>query len=276
MSTLTINLKKFAKQLLPRRLLILLQNSRNLTKIPIDEHAAISDMFLYRCDDNWNTYFELLNVPGLIEPTSQGKYQVHLVFFDKNGELLYQQTVSNERYKRKTIDLKQIVIENNLPLNGLFSCFHDRAVETILSDGGFLTERGYMGYVNMGISHTKGYVHGNFDAIARYRSGKFLCLGGSFSHYCEYRLQHELEGEADYELSFVNTTSSKQTYKITFIGINGQTETTIFTIPSRGNRVYYKKMGQGERGRIVIISKVNLARPVVFRNTTKSFDVFHG
>ena len=39
---------------------------KNLTKVPSDKSAVISDLFPIKKDSDWKTEFELLNVPGLI------------------------------------------------------------------------------------------------------------------------------------------------------------------------------------------------------------------
>ena len=51
-----------------------------LTKIPNNKHAVISDLFPLRIENNWNTFFELLNAPRLINPVQKINNEVEICF----------------------------------------------------------------------------------------------------------------------------------------------------------------------------------------------------
>ena len=117
-------------------------------------------------------------------------------------------------------------------------------------------------------------MHGNFDAVAFNDKEEIKCLGKShFLKEQEFRLQHMLSGEACYDLFFTNTTSKTRKVEVIYENNSGDVEREVLVIPSKGIRVYNKKVNQAEEGRIKIKSKLNLPRPVVFRSIKNSFDV---
>jgi hypothetical protein len=265
-------IKLIVKRILPIFVLEYILDSISLSKRPDELKAVISDQFPYR-NGNWKTYFELLNLPRLFDPVDSDKpYIARLVFFDQDGEILYTHEILNHDIGRITLDLS--LIFPSLPLIGTFACFHNSYSNWLQNEKAYLAERGYVGYQNTKLSKTKGYVHGNFDAIAEDSKHSLMSLGTSNFRNREYWLQHELTGPALYELLFVNTTNSIQ--KITIKCGEANSFVAVLSIPSRGIRIFNCPVRTGESLRVKILSRLNMARPVVFRSTENSFDVFHG
>lgn len=52
-----------------------------LTSTPKSKNAVTSDLFPFRTKHNWETYFELLNVPFLINPNENLKTGNRVKFF---------------------------------------------------------------------------------------------------------------------------------------------------------------------------------------------------
>ena len=103
-----------------------------------------------------------------------------------------------------------------------------------------------------------------------------LLLGNYSFFKKEYRLQHSLESENNYELYLVNPTSIKQRFNL--IQKTNQKEDRIkVDLPPMGLYKYVKTVDKNEDTTFIIIeSKLYLARPVVFKIMPLSFDVFHG
>lgn len=265
---------------LPERMSIFLRNQISLANIPYKKKTVISDLFPFRIHDGWETHFELLNVPNLIEPNNQvdQTYIAKFLFFDESGNLFFEWTKSQKGCLRQTIFINEILQGKSISGYGTFACFHEKFIPNLLEQGGFLAERGYTGYRNSRISKVKGYVHGNLDALAKDINNDILCLGKSFKYKKhEYRLQHQLEGAATYELGFVNTTSKEQVLKVELLSLTNESLQIVSEkIPSKGIKWFSFKINENEPKRAVIHSKINLPRPVVFRMENKSFDVFHG
>jgi hypothetical protein len=268
-------LKQIAKKVLPTSVKNFILSKIIFLKQPKNIKSVTSDQFPFR-NGVWKTYFELLNLPILFDPiNSREPYKLRIVFFDQDGQVIHTYEELKNSEGRKTLDLSTIF--PTIPSVGTFSCFHNYYSDWLASENAFLAERGYVGFENLQFSKTRGYVHGNFDAIAEDYKGTLKSLGTFNIKRREYRLQHELAGKARYELIFVNSTDSVQKLNVV-LNITGRSDsmTKLLIIPSRGVRIFECTIGQDETANVKINSRLDMARPVVFRVTEESFDVFHG
>ncbi len=273
-------IKNSVIRFLPKSVVRFLKNQVSLANIPKQKKSVVSDLFPFRIHDGWETYFELLNVPMLIDPQHQKntKYSVRFIFFDESGKCFYEWNKEEQGCFRQTINLNELLNDKSISGYGTFACFHENYLPHLEAQDGFLAERGYTGYANQAYSKAKGYVHGNLDALAMNEQGETLCLGKSFRlRNNEYRLQHQLEGPATYELGFVNTSASTQSIQVEILSEdNQQVKLEKKYVPSKGIVWFSHKISSNDPLRVVIYSKLNLPRPVVFRVEENSFDVFHG
>jgi hypothetical protein len=247
---------------------------KKLTKNPKSKTAVISDLFPIRNDKNWSTEFELLNVPGLISGDNNKPSISAFYFFDHNGNVLGIRNIEMQNKGRMTIKFKDFLV-NELIDAKTFAVFHSSIDEGLEFSGSYLAERGYTGYEynNLGV---KGYVHGNLDAVALVNN-KVKPLGNSGLLQRYYTVQHCLLGPAKYEFIFTNPTSKKvkirpfiafnpnkwesqKSFEISPLGLN------MFNLEIKDDQKCYVKFGSG----------LYLARPVVFRISNNSMDVFHG
>ena len=259
-----------------RRVKLLLFISKNLTKIPTDNSAVISDLFPIKQGNEWRTEFELLNVLGLIagENNQNNPYLVNFYFYDLAGKLLGIREIKTENIGRNTIKLSELLV-NELKEAATFSVFHPPILDKVEMSGSYLAERGYSGYEyqNLGV---KGYVHGNLDAVALVR-GEVQPLGNSGLIPRFYTVQHCLRGPAKYEFVFTNPTLGKM--KITpNICLNKKNwlAKKSFTMNSLGSHTFTVDIKENEKAYVRFKSKLYLGRPVVFRISNDSMDVFHG
>lgn len=268
-------LKQIAKKVLPTSVKNFILSKFIFLKHPKNIRSVTSDQFPFR-NGEWKTYFELLNLPILFDPiNSREPYNFRIVFFDQDGQIIHTFEEVKNSGGRVTLDLYTVF--PSIPSFGTFSCFHNYYPDWLADGNAYLAERGYVGFENLQFSKTKGYVHGNFDALAEDYEGALKSLGTSSIKRREYRLQHELTGKARYELVFVNSTNSVQKLNVD-LHVTGRSdgESTILIIPPRGVRIFECAIGQGQTANVKIKSRLNMARPVVFRVTEESFDVFHG
>jgi len=259
-----------------RRVKLFLFINKNLTKTPKDSSAVISDLFPIKENNDWHTEFELLNVSGLIAGDNKESkpYLVQFYFFDANGNLLGSKNLLVENIGRKTIKLMELAV-GELKEAATFAVFHPSILGKVEMLGSYLAERGYSGYEyqNLGV---KGYVHGNLDAVAL-SNGKVEPLGnrGLIPRY--YTVQHCLRGAAKYEFVFTNPTP--KTIKITpNISLNKKKwlAKKSFTLNSLGSHTFTVDIKENEKAYVRFKSKLYLGRPVVFRISNDSMDVFHG
>lgn len=271
-------LKTFLKKNVPARWLEMFSSKAvSITKIPPMD-AVISDLFVLRVEDGWETYFECLQFDALLNPNEEIELQtVIFCFYSKAGQLITERKLTLPREIKTTINLNQLVEDLNLNEDSLFAIFHPQKKYWIRQHDSFLAERGYIGYANKRLGSIKGFVHGNLDAIARSDSKRTDFLLGNYSFFKkEYRLQHSLEAGKNYELYLVNPTSVKQTYNIVEQTKQNEDKTRI-SLPPKGLYKYVKTVDKNADAPFIIIeSKLYLARPVVFKIMPSSFDVFHG
>jgi hypothetical protein len=259
-----------------RRAKLFMFINKNLTKIPVENTAVISDLFPIKKGNDWHTEFELLNVSGLImgDNNDSKPYVVNFYFFSSTGNLLGSRSVTVENIGRKTIKLSELMI-GEIKEAATFSVFHPPIYDKIDMAGSFLAERGYSGYEyqNLGV---KGYVHGNLDAVALVR-GEVQPLGNSGLIPRFYTVQHCLRGPAKYEFVFTNPTSEKM--KITpNISLNKKNwlAKESFIMNPLGSHTFMVDIKENEKAYVRFKSKLYLGRPVVFRISNDSMDVFHG
>ena len=243
-------------------------------KKPIYPESVTSDLFPIRNDENWLTEFEFLNLPGLIQGEISNLHKALMIFFNKNGSRLGQVEIDINQIGRKTIILEEL-LKDELSESATFSVFHKRDSDELNIDGSFIAERGYVGYKNND-KNIKGYVHGNLDAVAFYKN-KIQMLGNIGLFRKTYLVQHVLTGPAIYDFLITNPTRRKKVFIVPRIRYSKHsTKLKKLRIPSRGVEKLTVKIPVGETAVIQLKSRLYLARPVVFRSSTDSFDVFHG
>jgi hypothetical protein len=249
---------------------------RRVTKTPQNSRSVISDLFCLRQDSEWKTYFELLNIEGLILGDNSSRFanQAEFIFFDNNGNIVDSRIVEVGEFGRQTVLLDESFIPNIKEASS-FSVFHSKPREQLDLDGSFLAERGYAGY-EKSKSSMRGYVHGNLDAVAQSDQGLEL-LGNQGIIRRSYQVQHPLRGPARYEFFLTNPCKRSSRMTIQTKGLGGKwTDLDRFTLNPRGSKLWAVEKSSSEPSFIRIKSRLYLGRPVVFRIAGQGIDVFHG
>lgn len=243
-------------------------------KKPKFSDSVTSDLFPIRNDENWTTEFELLNLPGLIQGNITTNHQAIFMFFNEKGLKLGEEIIEINGVGRKTINIKDLLLGNRKEAK-TFAVFHKQDSSGVEIGESFIAERGYTGYKFKNIS-TKGYVHGNLDAIS-YSKNRIEKLGNFGFQRKIYRVQHLLTGPAEYDFIFTNPTNCQ---KIKIQPILESTGKKIkfkpISIDSLGCDTFTVTIQPNEIAQISFRSRLYLGRPVVFRKLSNSMDVFHG
>lgn len=246
---------------------------QGLTLRPSDGEAVISDLFLWRQDDGWKTFFELLDIFTLVKPEDvPGERAVTLMIFDRFGQTVSEQKLLVNPGGRQTVSISDLV-PRTIGEYGTFACFHLEHKPSTLSKQIFITERGYCGYARSK-DGPRSYVHGNLDAVA-WGSLGIEQIGAPGLLASTYRLQVLIEPEATYELSFVNPSKKVQRLKITQEGPGLREMRTLRLLPRQSALVDLGKWRPGN-AIVSIRSRLPMARPLVFFRQGDAFDVFHG
>jgi hypothetical protein len=271
-------IKFWIKKNIPPKFIDLFTNKGILiTKIPSSENAIISDLFPYRIEDNWNTYFMLLNFPQMLDPKAfnEKPYKIEIIFFNKGGEKVSKYILESTGSLKTVLNIKKIANKLNINLDGTFAVFHLKTTPWLRENKSFMSERGYIGYENKLLGPIKSFVHGNFDAIAKQNDKEYLLSNSSFK-LKTYNLQHVLLHNYSYEIFWVNTSPLYQTFKI-IEQTKEDIKTTILEVPPRGIQNYKKPPNNKSLNSVITVkSKLYLPRPILFKYMDTSFDVFHG
>lgn len=248
-----------------------------LTRKPALTRTPVSDLFVWRNSEDWETFFELTDISGLFidGEMASGRY-VTILFFDNNGNLFSEKRFDLIQNQRRTLDLSPLLSKSDSTF-GTFCVFHSRTPDAVSDLGSFIAERGYLSY-RYGRAPLRSYAHGNLDAISLQPSKTTQLLGSSSLRVREYRLQHELFGPALYEAVVVNPSSRDQylTCKVLSTRTGGISAMQKVQLRPRAAHIFSAQVEQSQTARVVIDSHLVMARPLVFRIQNKKIDVFHG
>ena len=104
----------------------------------------------------------------------------------------------------------------------------------------------------------------------------FSCFVGYSFFTQNFNLQHQLDTRYNYDIVLVNIPPSNQKIKFELYQ-NDSVEFIEKIIPSKGYYEFNKLNNKiDSNSRLIIKSKLYLARPILFKYMDTSFDVFHG
>jgi hypothetical protein len=270
------SLKDCIKKNIPSRFLeIISSKAISITRIPKSK-SSVSDLFILRIENNWETYFECLHFYNLFEPKNIIKSQeVEFCFYNKRGYYIGKKNIFLKSNFKNTVNIGDLAKSLGVKGDGTFAVFHKHKELWFSESDSFPAERGYIGYFNPTIGSIKSFIHGNLDAISKNNKNYKYSLLGNYSFIKKhYYLQNILKSEFKYELFLVNTSSVNQ--KITIIEKNTEIIKKKTSILPRNGLLKYNKDIHSKDVNIEIQSKLYMARPVVFKLMNSSFDVFHG
>ncbi len=254
---------------------ILWRYKQPLTKIPATANASCSDLFIWRSDENWQTFFELIDMLALFLNNTEKQRKARLLIFDNKGVLYSEQEVEIQPHRRNRICLSNFIKQIKCSF-GTFAIFHLNVADVIIKADAYLTDRGYVSYQYKN-APLNNYVHGNFDAIATHKQKRFELLGGHSFLMRRYYLQYLLESHYAYEIALVNITHKIQ--KITFILISAVNHNILsseeISINSGAVVIFPIKVDNIAK-RLIIKSKIVMARPIIYAYYNNKIDVLHG
>ena len=247
---------------------------RPLVDSPTALGQPISDLFIWRRSNKWETCFELFDLASLFRASTQDGNIVKFIFFDFEGNFLQEHTVEITPNTRIIVNISKILSRCSVEF-GTFCVFHLQIPEIINLSDSYLSERGYVSYRYLN-GPLRGYVHGNLDAVSLKETGQIELLGGFSCLKRKYELQYVFRGGSDYELAIVNPSGGLQRIVFDVVSEAGhKVHSEAIKLNPRGVgifRLQHKFHGY----RVVIRSRLVMARPVVFRTRMMGMDVFHG
>jgi len=249
---------------------------QSLSRPPRLKGAPVSDLFVWRQGAEWETFFELTDMPGLYAVDDlPALRQVLVKIFDSSGRLFAQQRIIAASYKRTILNISRLVVGCSDQI-GTFAVFHSHTPKSIRAMGSFLAERGYVSYRYSG-APLRSYVHGNLDALSLKQDEGLDLLGGTSIRQREYRLQHELLASMQYQFVIVNSSNrpKKIIYEIKEVDDAKSQQYFEAFLPPCGCHLF-ECIPTHTSMRLVIHSSLIMARPIVFRLENAKLDVLHG
>ena len=243
---------------------------REIRKIP-KKNSVISDLFIWRNNEDWQTKFELMNFKPFFDKNNKKKESIIVEIRDKNGSNLTSSIFTIESMQKKTIDISELLYDKKINHDhGTFSVYHEH-IPIINQFEAFIAERGYslFKYKNL---KTFSSVHGNLDAIS-FLDQKKQFLGKQTILSKNFNIQFKFENRNYYDLFFVNPTNKNLKIKIFFIRSNNNLSETI-TIAPGGSEFVNLKEGHNIK-RIFVRSKYLMSRPLVFEYNENFINSFH-
>jgi len=240
-----------------------------------DFREVVSDLFVWRCDDTWETYFDLTHLAGILNPGVRHEYTALIVLFSADGTELTRTPITVSFSESRLIRL------NNLPGaptgHGTFSVLHMAPLDAVFSpERTCLVERGYVSYRRKSDeSPLRSYVHGNLYGIAgNPLTGSLRTITQPAREVHEYQPQVRLDDCHHCEIALANY--SPQLLSVEAIAMrDGAPEKRLhLSLPSRGSVVIDSRDFPLER--IAVRARLPMPRPLLFKHYTSHFDVFHG
>ena len=251
---------------------------------PQDSRYTFSDLFIWRCSNNWKTIYDLFPYVGLLSKKEElpniKACKARLVILSKNGNFLSESEIEFEPVRKKILNLADYIPSSKSANQyGTFMIFHENISRKEILDGGYLTERGYTSY-GFGNSNALSYVHGNLDAV----SGRYCGKGIEELTYFKstflkrsFQLQYLFTPINNYEIAITNPTRQNQKICLNFFNNHGEKFKTIEKeLSALGVRIV-QLPNIASNFSISITSNLPMARPLIFKSKNQKFvDVFHG
>jgi hypothetical protein len=242
---------------------------------PISSKAAISDIFPWRVDDLWETQFDILNIPALLEADRQADQQIQLVIFNQSGDEIERTAIEAPATKAHKINLRDYL--KGATGSGTFSCFHTAQTNGLTQKyRSYIAERGYLSFRRKQ-DQLWSYVHGNQQAIAmNMKNNRLSFVGGSSKDEDIYRPQLTFEDCEKFEIVYANPTGKAQTISLRLFDRQGKTRAGGDTlIPPRGIHVFSINNHDADIISVQNSSRVKMWRPVIFKFYESHFNVLH-
>ena len=219
-------------------------------------------------------FIELMRMGHLLGNNAfQADFVSMETLLDEIGNEFYRQLIELNKLCRQVLNISDLMSKlDNIPGDyGTFAVFHKQTPIGVSEIASFIAERGYVSY-QYKKAPLRSYVHGNLDAI----DDTLTPLSGSSFLNRKYNLQFLLHPNNSYEIALVNTSSSNKKVKFEIVSFsdNVQLKETVILKSKQIFLLPLKNLLTLRR--LVIHSKMIMARPVLFSFHEDKLDVFHG
>ena len=243
---------------------------------PLRMLESISDLFLWRVDDTWETQYELMNLPSLLVPNKTAVDSVTMIIYDARGNEISRNIIKLNPFESKKILIRSLL--KGVTGQGTFGCFHSAdSMGEIQKAGCYLVDRQYVSYSWKGDIFFN-YAHGNIYGLSKLATeDKTRSLVPMQRKTQIYRPQLRFDDCDNFELIYSNPAKEPLELLVRLFDDNwNEIERRGCLIPPRGLEVL--KFDNHSRELVLVEnqSQIGLCRPVIFKFYKSFFDVFHG
>jgi len=246
---------------------------------PSNQAATISDLFIWRSDDTWETQFSLFNQVTHMFPEKSASDTVSIFIFNNKGDQITRSEVTLSPHERQLIYISDLLPEACVDTLGTIAFFHDSTEcrDELIAQRTHLTERGYIAYKR---KHEViwNYSHGNLQALSKSpNTHKLGFVAGRLTKSSTYKAQLRFDDCKQFELAYTNPSPTSQKLSINFLDRNDDTiKQESFLVQSRGVIVIAQDNQDHSIVTVQNKGKLNMWRPTIFKYQENTFDVFHG
>ncbi len=242
---------------------------------PFDSRASISDLFVWRCDDEWETEFDLFNIASFAFPDLLPQEECRIILFDKDGLRIADHSLVLSPFERRALKISDY-LSGNKGL-GTFAIFHHSICDVRYEQfKTHLTERGYIGYRRKGDS-LKSFCHGNLQSLSQGPHQKDFSYVAATAAPMRYHPQLILSDSRKIELIYTNPSARAQSLSINLFDKAGhKVEEKHAVVPSRAVRIIEVDNADGLIHTFDNTGGIVMWRPVIKKYYDTHFDVMHG
>jgi hypothetical protein len=255
---------------------IFLDRSPRLELRPSSFKKAASDLFPWRVTDEWDTRFDLVNVPSLLFPERDLIDRPVVVVFDKNGK-----EICRKKFVLKPLEYHPLVLRDLLGEHtgvGTFAIFHSiRDLPELAEKKMMITDRGYLAFKRKQDKFWS-YVHGNLQALAKAEDSDDLeTLGGRYKNDVVYRPQLPFGDCKAFDLTFTNPTAVPQQIRLRLYDAKRNLLDTLDggIISPLGLQVFSVDNTDGKVAMVEGVGKIAMWRPAIFKHYESHFAMLH-
>lgn len=238
---------------------------------------SVSDLFLWRVDDVWETYFDLFHIAGVINPNFNDQYDVLIYIYDRNGALINTEIFSIQFGEVQLLKLKDFLCGHIG--YGTFAIFHMVDNDCLLDGLSCISERGYTSFRRSDDrSLLRSYAHGNLPVIGMNQHTRQVRVLGlrSVSRKFFYKPQVTFHDCSKFEICVVNPVSQAIFFLLELLDVHGKPiEVIENSLLEKGSFCFSSGDSHKSVHSINITSQVRILRPLIFKYYQSHFDVFH-
>lgn len=240
-----------------------------------DLREAVSDCFVWRRDEVWETFFDVTHIAGILNPAVRSDYLVLVVGYGADGSEIGRREFDVRCDRVRLMSIADVIGSHRG--YGTFAVFHLAPLEAVFGgDATCLAERGYVSYRRKtDDSPLRSYVHGNLYGMgARPDTAKWRSIVLPLRRARTYQPQVRLDDCVLSELALANYHPSGVDVEILPWRQGAWGAPLRRSIPRNGSIVVASTDLQAER--VAIRAAMPMPRPLLFKHYASHFDVFHG